>query len=234
MFQFLVSCEHGGNLVPEKFKPYFEEDIEILKTHAGWDIGILPIAQTFSKQFGFPLHYAEVTRLLVELNRSPNSPDLFSKFTNPLPDSLKKEIQSEYYFPYRDKIESEIRKKIQEGRKVIHLSFHSFTPVLNGDIRKTDIGLLFDPKMPLEVGLCENWSMVLQNYIPDFNIEFNAPYKGTDDGFTTYLRTKFKNSEYGGIEIEINQKYLATKNNIQKISEIINSSFQEVRNQFYN
>ena len=42
-------------------------------------------------------------------------------------------------------------------------------------------------------------------------IKFNEPYKGTDDGFTTYLRTKFSDDEYLGIEIEVNQKYLGTE-----------------------
>jgi hypothetical protein len=38
-------------------------------------------------------------------------------------------------------------------------------------------------------------------------VKMNQPYKGTDDGFTTYLRKKFDPEHYAGIELEVNQKY---------------------------
>jgi predicted N-formylglutamate amidohydrolase len=231
MFHFLVTCEHGGNQIPERFAQWFDK--ATLATHKGWDIGILPIAQRFSEFFGFSLHYSEISRLLVELNRSLDNPGLFSEFTSQLSDATKKAILNEYYFPYREKVALEIEEAAKEGKKVIHLSFHSFTPVFNGDIRKTDIGLLFDPKRQLEEEFCHKWSDSLQADIAEFNIEFNSPYQGTDDGFTTYLRTIFSNYQYAGIEIEVNQKHLLVKNSMEKIFDLISSSFQEVKNQFY-
>jgi hypothetical protein len=51
----------------------------------------------------------------------------------------------------------------------------------------------------------------LEQNLPSFVTKFNEPYKGTDDGFTTYLRQKFRDTEYLGIEVEVNQKYLNTE-----------------------
>lgn len=53
-----------------------------------------------------------------------------------MPDEIKEKLITEYYFPYRTQIERKIEQHLQHNRQVIHLSFHSFTPVLNGETRK--------------------------------------------------------------------------------------------------
>jgi predicted N-formylglutamate amidohydrolase len=73
--------------------------------------------------------------------------------------------------------------------------------------RKVGIGLLFDPDRSSEAALCENLLAQLQVRLPAMRIVFNEPYKGIDDGLTTYLRTVFPDDRYSGIEIEINQKH---------------------------
>ena len=37
---------------------------------------------------------------------------------------------------------------MSRGRRVIHISSHSFTPELNGKVRRADVGLLYDPGSP--------------------------------------------------------------------------------------
>lgn len=93
-------------------------------------------------------------------------------------------------------------------KKVLHLSIHTFTPLWNGTMRRVDVGLLFDPARKNESEFCGLFLPELKRRLPSLCIEFNEPYKGTDDGFTTYLRTLFGDDEYLGIEIEINQKYV--------------------------
>ncbi|HZI25413.1 MAG TPA: N-formylglutamate amidohydrolase, partial [Chryseolinea sp.] len=88
---------------------------------------------------------------------------------------------------------------------------HTFTPVLNNQIRTVDIGILFDPNRKAESEFCRKLFDGLEQSLPYLSIKLNEPYKGTDDGFTTYLRTKFYDDEYLGIEIEVNQKYLGTE-----------------------
>jgi predicted N-formylglutamate amidohydrolase len=234
MFQFLITCEHGGNRVPDPYKSLFDDDKDVLETHKGWDIGILPVAKGFAEKYSFPLYYSETSRLLVELNRSLDAPDLFSKFSLHLPKESKDKILREYYFPYRNKFEDKIQENINIERKVIHISFHSFTPVLDGKVRQTDVGLLFDPQQPLEKAFCERWKTSLIESGSDLQVDHNSPYQGIDDGFTTYLRTKFHSSDYAGIEIEVNQKHLLSESFRIKISQVLNSSFQRIKNQFYN
>lgn len=88
----------------------------------------------------------------------------------------------------------------------MHLSVHSFTPILDGRVRRADVGLLYDPARRSEVELCRRWRLGLRDRFPGRSILMNSPYRGTSDGFTTDLRTRYSPARYVGIELEINQK----------------------------
>jgi predicted N-formylglutamate amidohydrolase len=100
-----------------------------------------------------------------------------------------------------------ISKEIAHGEKVLHISVHTFTPVLNGKIRETDVGLLFDPSKALEKDFVRIWKFNLGRFSPALKVRFNYPYLGRADGFTTYLRKKYPRN-YMGIELEVNQALL--------------------------
>jgi predicted N-formylglutamate amidohydrolase len=209
--KLILTCEHAGNYVPEEYTAYFKGAGATLNTHKAIDFGALELAKYLASKLHAPLHYNMVTRLIVEANRSKTAPDLFSDFTRELNDNQKKDTLQKYYAPYRDKIENQVASITAKGEKVFHLSVHSFTPVFKGDIRDVDIGLLFDPARELEKEICGEWMQQLKK-AGQFIVKYNEPYKGTDDGFTTYLRTRFPGNLYAGIEIEVNQKYPLSKN----------------------
>ena len=83
---------------------------------------------------------------MVELNRSLHHPNLFSKWTKDLSPPEKERVLAEYYFPYRSKVEEYIHRALKDQDALIHLSVHSFTPVMDGIVRNADIGLLYDPR----------------------------------------------------------------------------------------
>ncbi|MEW4490641.1 N-formylglutamate amidohydrolase [Thalassoglobus sp. JC818] len=207
----IVSCEHGGNELPEEFAAYFSDAEETLATHRGLDLGALAVAEQLAKALNAPLHFSTTSRLLIDLNRSPNHPDLFSQWSRALSDSQRTELIAGDYTSYRSKVESSIRE-ITASSRVIHLSIHSFTPIWNSVPRSTDIGLLFDPSRQFETDVCTIWKQHLINEFPDMTVDDNQPYLGTDDGLTTYLRTQFSDSKYAGIELEVNQKLLSQHN----------------------
>lgn len=206
MLKLLLTCEHGGNNIPVAYQSYFSGHKEILNSHLGLDIGALEL---FHELEGVAdvCFYSETSRLLVELNRSLHHKKLFSEFTDSLADKEKNEILEHYYFPYRDKVEQMVRDLVMAGRRVLHISVHSFTPILNGEVRKADIGLLYDPKRKGEQALSREWREKLVKRETSLLVRNNYPYLGTSDGLTTYLRKAFKEGEYLGIELEVNQKF---------------------------
>lgn len=209
----LITCEHAGNSVPKEFSSLFQVHITELDSHLGWDPGAWEIAVSFAKSLGTTPHGCHTSRLLIEPNRSLHSSQLFSHVTRQLPKSQKQKLINNIYLPYRNLIEEKINKATGF---VLHLSIHTFTPVFNNQIRAVDIGLLFDPGRHAEKTFCEAYAENISRAFPHLAVRFNEPYKGVDDGFTTYLRTRFDNGQYAGIEIEINQKFSTSVQDMAK------------------
>lgn len=223
-----MTCEHGGNRIPARYRPYFSGHEDLLQTHRGYDPGALPMARAFALALSAPLYYSTVSRLLIELNRSPHNVDLYSEITKPLPRPLKSEIAQRYYIPYRTEIENRIAQAIDQGRPVIHLSSHSFTPELNGKVRNADLGLLYDSKRPNERALCRRWQAALGQHAPALRVRMNYPYSGSSDGLTAALRKRFASGQYIGIELEVNQLHAQQgKTHWRALRSALIRSFQE-------
>ncbi|GAB3202090.1 putative N-formylglutamate amidohydrolase [Pontibacter aydingkolensis] len=206
MLKLLLTCEHGGNDIPIAYQSLFQGNQDVLRSHAGYDIGALELYNELEPLADISF-YSETSRLLVELNRSLHHKKLFSEYTQNLANSDKNFILKNYYYPYRDKVEQLVQDFVMAGRQVLHIAVHSFTPVLNGEERHADIGLLYDPKRKGEQQFCREWRQAITNQNPNLLVRNNYPYLGISDGFPTYLRKRFKEKEYLGIELEVNQKF---------------------------
>jgi predicted N-formylglutamate amidohydrolase len=207
--KLVLTCEHGGNKIPEEYSKCFENQHAILNTHRGFDLGAQDVFNTLKRLSDFSIS-SETSRLLIELNRSLHHDNLFSEFSKGLSKEKKNHLINSYYLTYRNKVENKIKELIEAGEMVLHISVHSFTPILNNKERHCDIGLLFDSTKPEE----KEYSILLKNELlkieSSLNVRFNYPYLGKSDGFTSYLRKQFP-EDYLGIELEFNQKYV--KNN---------------------
>jgi predicted N-formylglutamate amidohydrolase len=228
MQKVLITCEHGGNQIPPEYREYFVAYQDLLQTHRGWDPGALALFRKYAERVADAAFYSETSRLLVELNRSEHHPNFFSAQTKHLPKGLKDEIVRTYYKPYRTEVEQAIRTFLSQNHSVLHLSVHSFTPELNGEVRNADIGLLYDPQRKREKEFCAEWKKLLT--ANGWKVRFNYPYRGTFDGFTTYLRKQFRDEEYAGIELEVNQKFaLGEEKTWEQLQETLVTSFQKIK-----
>jgi predicted N-formylglutamate amidohydrolase len=203
----LVSCEHGGNRIPADYRPLFTGCGSLLRSHRGYDIGALGLARDLAQTFSAPLYACTISRLLIEMNRSPRHPRLYSELTRHAPANVRKELFERYYLPYRDAVQTGIVEALTRSARVVHVSCHSFIPELNGKVRDTDVGLLYDPCRPGERTLCRHWRAVCKHAAPGLKVRMNYPYTGIADGFITYLRRHFSPEHYVGIELELNQRH---------------------------
>ena len=205
--KLLITCEHGGNRIPSKYRALFSKHVALLQSHRGYDPGALSVARDFAAAFGVELVYSTTSRLLVELNRSRGHRQLFSAMTQALHPDERERLLERYYFPYRDWVEAQVREAVEGGGRIVHVSCHSFTPRLEGVERRADVGLLYDPRRTAERKLCLAWQHSLRSIEPRLVVRRNYPYRGYDDGLTTYLRRRHPDPSYSGIELEVNQKY---------------------------
>jgi predicted N-formylglutamate amidohydrolase len=209
--RLLVSCEHGGNRVPREYARLFTGARDVLATHRGYDIGALEVARAFGRALGVTPFAATTTRLVVDLNRSPGNRDVFSAYTRELSEAQQAAALTAHYWPYRNAVEAAVAAAIDAGERVLHVSAHSFTPVLRGEVRNCDVGFLYDPARRGEVSFVEAWYAALRDEAPWLVLRRNYPYRGVSDALVTHLRRRYGSGGYAGMEIEVNQKHVGTR-----------------------
>ena len=165
------------------------------------------------------------SRLVVDLNRSRNHPHVIPRRVdqrdvpgNRLDAGARRWRLAKYWTPWRDAAEADVRAAARRG-VALHLSVHSFTPELNGIVRRNDVGLLHDPDRSWEVVFCETMKQHLA--ARGLAVRRNFPYFGNTDGFTSHLRRELPPNHYVGIEIECNQARVAERSGERAIAKIL-------------
>lgn len=202
----VLTCEHASKEVPESFRKCF--DPEQLSSHEGWDEGALQLAERVQDLTGVALHRGTHSRLLVDLNRSEESPGLHAPPIRALPEATREELVEEHHRPYRMRVLEAVEAALSPRQRVLHLSIHTFTPVLEGRVREVDVGVLFDPSAAVESDLAHELMERLSTALPEARVRPNEPYLGTADGLTTSLRGRFPDHLYAGIELEVTQAWV--------------------------
>ncbi|KTD62550.1 N-formylglutamate amidohydrolase [Legionella spiritensis] len=224
----LLSCEHAVNHVPDAYEPLFQPYHDLLNSHRGLDIGASAIADYLSESLRCALVKAQATRLLIDCNRSLRHPHCFSEITRSLSLADKETIKQQFYLPFRQQVESHIHEYIKQGRQVWHLSIHSFTPILDGQCRNADIGLLYDPKRPSERTIAKRWQQEIRHTAPPLRVRLNYPYRGTSDGFTCALRKRYSSDDYAGIEVETNQALAGKPHALTAVASVLAVSLRSL------
>lgn len=217
----VLTCEHAGRRVPREVAPLFRGAAEVLRTHRGWDIGALAVAERMRDRLGAPLVVTEISRLVVEANRSLDHPALFSGFTRRLDERMKAHLIGAYWEPFRREAGAAVDAAIRRCGSVVHLSVHSFTPEWKGRVREVDIGLLHDPGRAGEAALCRRWRAALNREAPDLRVRLNRPYAGWTDGHCTALRSRLSGRRYLGVEVEVNNGLIRTPAAARRMGDLL-------------
>ncbi len=200
--RWLLTCEHASRDVPAEYSHLFADAGEVLASHRGWDPGAAEVFGALRENRADLALAGRATRLLVDLNRSLHHPRLFSEFTRRLPGPERQRLVADWWQPFRDAAEDAVAGWLGASARVIHLSVHSFTPVLDGRSRAADFGLLYDPAREAERRLAAAWGGQLR--ARGWKVRMNYPYRGVSDGHVTALRRRHRLS-YAGLELELNQ-----------------------------
>lgn len=205
--RMILTCEHATAAIPAPYADLIAGARHLLDTHRASDIGAREVCRALEEMADGAV-YGECSRLLIDLNRSLHHPGLFSDFSRDLSRHEKEKAVQRWYAPFRSTAMAAVRQTIARHGKVLHLSVHSFTPVLKGVVRSNDIGILYDPRRRSEKGFARQLADEMRKTDKHLSVRMNYPYRGVADGHTTALRRLFDGESYLGIEIEINQRLL--------------------------
>ncbi|MDH5477101.1 MAG: N-formylglutamate amidohydrolase [Nitrospinota bacterium] len=221
----IVSCEHAVNQVPPRFRAFVDPyDRSALNTHAGYDIGALPVARALARRIGCPIFVGGISRLVVDLNRSEtNRQGIFGSIGRKLDAAGKEAALEKWHRPFRLSMREALEREMACGRRVMLLSVHSFTPRLDGQTRKADFGLLYDPARSAERALCRAMGAKILASLPTARIRMNYPYRGVSDGSASAFRKLFPGIV--AVELEFNQGTVGSFS-LAKITEAIATSIK--------
>jgi predicted N-formylglutamate amidohydrolase len=207
--RLVLTCEHASNRVPERWAVPFARAERVLASHRGWDIGGLEVATALAARFAVPLAAGEVTRLLVDLNRSLHNRTLFSTYSRQLSADERAALVERYWRPHRARVFGLVDEALA-GRPrlaVLHVALHSFTPRLAGHTRNADVGLLYDPSRPAEAEIARALATTLGAALPALRVRLNYPYRGSSDGLPRALRARYAEARLASVSVELNQKH---------------------------
>jgi predicted N-formylglutamate amidohydrolase len=212
----LVSVEHASNAVPADLD--LGVDPGVLETHVAWDPGAQRLGAILAADLAAPLFLGRYTRLVADLNRSPENPDAVPQvaFGVPVPANAALDAAGRaarlrrFHAPYWERVRSTVEGALATGpaqRCVLHLSMHSFTGEFAGEVREMSMGVMLDPARRLERHVA---GLLLENLerLGVHAVE-NEPYDGRGDALVAALRRQLPEDRYAGVQIEVSQNHLA-------------------------
>lgn len=147
----LLVCDHASCRFPASLGD-MGLDPFARRCHLAVDIGAGPLTECLSDSLGVTAVLAQYSRLVVDCNRELLDPGAFLEFgdgilvpgNRRLSQAGKNARAEEIYWPYHRAIEGQIKRLSSIGPAPAFISIHSFTPVLDGESRPWEIGILWD------------------------------------------------------------------------------------------
>lgn len=142
----LIVGDHASNRVPPGID--LGIDSRHLNEHIAVDIGVARVAELLVEGGGFHAILANVSRLVIDLNREPDAPGLMPVTSDgiAIPGNVGADRASRmaaYYEPYHAKVE----ELTAGAHRPFILSIHSFTPSLASrpeEARPWHVGILYN------------------------------------------------------------------------------------------
>ena len=150
-FPVLLVCDHASCRFPQSLGD-MGLDPFARRCHLAIDIGAGSLTEALSDSLGAAAVLAQYSRLVIDCNRELLDPGAFLEFGDgiivPGNRNLRPEDKAaradEIYWPYHHAIDQQIKRLKTIGPPPAFIAIHSFTPVLNGQARPWQVGVLWD------------------------------------------------------------------------------------------
>jgi len=147
----LLVCDHASCRIPDALGD-MGLDPFARRCHLAHDIGAGALTRNLAKSLDVTAVMARYSRLVVDCNRQLMDPGAFLEYgdgmlvpgNRNLSQADKDARADAIYWPYHNAIDEQVKRLQAVGSPPAFISIHSFTPVLNGESRTTEIGILWD------------------------------------------------------------------------------------------
>lgn len=175
----LLVCDHASNRFPKSLGD-MGLDPFARRCHLAVDIGAGELTEALAKCLGVTAVLAQYSRLVIDCNRQLMDPGAFLEFgdgvvvpgNRNLRRSDKERRATALYWPYHDAISNQVQRLLDLGTEPAFIAVHSFTPVMNGEPRPWQMGVLWDTDTRLRDIFLEGFSQA------GYFVGDNEPYSG--------------------------------------------------------
>ena len=180
----ILICEHAANDVTP---PWTDLAPDLLASHAASDPGALGLALALGPLLakdhgGAELVHAPLSRLIYDLNRSPDRPDACpaqsERYSVPMNDGIsvaeRLARMERLYLPFHNLVRARIARALALGRRPVVLTIHSFSPTWHGVPRDVECGVIHDDLPALAQRIVAGEGDL------GLRTELNAPYSAAD------------------------------------------------------
>ena len=160
----ILLAEHAGAEIPKDLENLgFPPDMFGQDPQMFFDPGSREMAEGIGRELGITTYCGKFSRLVVDLNREEDSPDLIKKvfhgrevpLNQCLSDWQRRERIEKYYLPFHEALRADLARRCDAVVKPILVSIHSFNfevaMATFPDIvpEKVDVALLYDEESDL-------------------------------------------------------------------------------------
>ena len=184
---FVILCDHASNFMPAEYDALGLSEEQKL-SHVAWDPGALQVARAMANRLDATLIWPDLSRLIVDCNRSHDAPDLIPETAEgqPVPGNTglpqnERQLRFErFHVPYHRAIDELLNLRAERGQTSMLVAVHSFTPVFFGEHRPWPIGIIFDKQK----SLADHVIAELKSGV-GLNVGVNQPYSPDDRVYYT-------------------------------------------------
>jgi len=174
------------------------------RCHLAVDIGAGALTERLARSLGVTAVLQNYSRLVVDCNRELMDPSAFLEYGDGILVPGNRRLHQEdkdlrataLYWPYHSAIDDQVQRLRKTGTAPAFISIHSFTPVLNGEARRWQMGVLWDKDEELREVFLDG--LRAGGYV----VGDNEPYSGkAPQDFTIDHHAEANELPHVGIEI---------------------------------
>lgn len=224
----LLVCDHASDRFPKSLGD-MGLDPFARRCHLAVDIGAGALTESLAESLGVTAVLQNYSRLVIDCNRQLMDPGAFLEYGDGIlvPGNRNlhqadKDLRADaLYWPYHRAIDEQVKRLHSLGPAPAFVAIHSFSPVLNGESRAWQIGVLWDKDERLRHLFLEGFREA-GYYVGD-----NVPYSGkAPQDFTIDHHAEEINLPHVGIEIR--QDMLRNKKGIAQIAGVMHKIIKSI------
>ncbi|MEL7186457.1 MAG: N-formylglutamate amidohydrolase [Pseudomonadota bacterium] len=217
----LLVCDHASCRFPRSLGD-MGLDPFARRCHLAVDIGAGSLTERLAASLGVTAVLAQYSRLVVDCNRELMDPSAFLEYgdgilvpgNRSLSRAQKEQRAETLYWPYHKAVSEQVKRLQKAGVAPSFIAVHSFTPVMNGEARPWQMGVLWDKDERLREIFLEGFAAA------GYLVGDNEPYSGkAPQDFTIDHHAETAGLPHIGIEIR--QDLIDNPEGVEKIAAIM-------------